>query len=110
VPRIIRDLPFLDQPRVVEVGGELVRIKPYQVVVWVSLADLGAAPFDTRTPRIPAVYDTGKDDRRKFVNRPTGTLPSSISDSIPAGSRLSEKDASPGYVRTHVRHQALRVS
>jgi hypothetical protein len=59
VPRIIRDLPFLDQPRVVEVGGEFVRIRPYQVVVWVSLAELGAAPFDNRTPRIPAVYDTG---------------------------------------------------
>lgn len=56
--RILHRLPFFAQDGVVLVGNELVQVKAYEIVVWVSLASrpvLAEGP-----PRaFPAILDTG---------------------------------------------------
>src|SRR5262249_32859866 len=55
--QVLRRLPFRDVPYTVAGSGEDVPIRPYQVVVWVSLGVGGALEKDAR--RFPAVIDTG---------------------------------------------------
>ena len=56
---IIRDLPFSDRETALEVQGQTVRILGQQIVVWVSISEAGRDALDPRTPRIPAILDTG---------------------------------------------------
>ena len=56
---IIRHLPFGESRSSLEVAGRSIPILPFQPVVWVSLVAVGPAPFDRRTPRIPAIVDLG---------------------------------------------------
>ena len=57
--RIIQELPYFGRPTSVEVRGRLFPVKRDQIVVWVSVADRGSDQLDPRTPRIPAILDTG---------------------------------------------------
>ena len=57
--RIIGELPYFDQPTTVEVRGHSLSIKREQIVLWVSVVEQGQAQLDPRTPRIPAILDTG---------------------------------------------------
>jgi hypothetical protein len=41
------------------VGNETVEIKPYQVVLWLSIAVRDMLEWDPRTPRFPALLDPG---------------------------------------------------
>jgi hypothetical protein len=59
---ILRKLPFSDRFGSIEVRGRTYRIHPYQIVVWVSIARVGEREFDPRTPRFPAIVDTGFTD------------------------------------------------
>ncbi len=59
---LLRNLPFHDRATTVEVRGRSYRILPNQIVVWVSLARHGQEELDPRTPRFPAVLDTGFTD------------------------------------------------
>jgi hypothetical protein len=59
---IVRQLPFSDRATTVQVGGGSFPVLPNQVVVWVSLGRAGQRTFDPRTPRLPAVLDTGFTD------------------------------------------------
>src|SRR5262245_2657195 len=57
--QVIRQLPFFETPISVTVGGVAVPIKPYQVVLWVSIAPMGRRHLDPGVLRFPAVLDTG---------------------------------------------------
>jgi len=59
VPTIIRNLPLEEARTHIEVHGRPVFILPFQPIVWMSVVSKGPEPFDSRTPRIPAVVDLG---------------------------------------------------
>ena len=54
--QILRQLPFRDTAHSLDVAGETVTIRPFQIVVWVSL---GTHEIDDSAPRFPAILDTG---------------------------------------------------
>jgi hypothetical protein len=54
---ILRRWPFLDTPSAVDVAGERIVIRAYQIVVWVSLSLDETLPTDML--RLPAILDTG---------------------------------------------------
>jgi hypothetical protein len=56
---ILRRVPIFEQPSEVLVADERVPIKPYQIIVWVSLSPQNVLVLDPRTPRFPAILDTG---------------------------------------------------
>lgn len=56
---ILRKLPFFDKPTTAAVRGEQVRVKPYQVIFWVSISKQDLLEWDPRMPRFPAILDTG---------------------------------------------------
>jgi hypothetical protein len=51
---IVRRSPFFDVPTNVEVRGQSVLVRPFQLVVWVSLQARGRS-----SPPLPAILDTG---------------------------------------------------
>lgn len=55
--QILRQLPFRDSAFTVEVAGETVPIRAYQIVVWVSVSP-GEA-LARGAPTFPAILDTG---------------------------------------------------
>jgi hypothetical protein len=59
LPSIIRNLPFFDRSTMVDVRRRTISVSPDQIVVWVSISELGQATLDPQTPRFPAVVDTG---------------------------------------------------
>jgi hypothetical protein len=67
VPAIIRNIPFFDRPTTVQVRGRSVRVKPDQIVVWVSVSEMGLRQLHPDTPRLPAILDTGSN--HNFVIR-----------------------------------------
>jgi hypothetical protein len=56
---ILRKLPFFEQPTSVLVRGDQLAIKPYQIIVCVSLAYRGQDELAPNTPRFPALLDLG---------------------------------------------------
>src|SRR5438874_1259856 len=56
---ILRQLPFFTEPTAVVVGGEVITIRPFQAVVWVSLAPAHQEALSPSAARFPAVLDTG---------------------------------------------------
>jgi hypothetical protein len=54
---ILRRLPFAEVPSSIEVAGEIIAVRAYQVIVWVSLTEDEA--IAEPTPRFPAILDTG---------------------------------------------------
>jgi hypothetical protein len=56
---IIRNLPFFDRTTTAQVRGRSISINRDLIVVWVSLSEIGLRACDPRTPRFPAVLDTG---------------------------------------------------
>jgi hypothetical protein len=59
VTTILRGLPYFDARTVVVVRNREVPIKPQQIVIWVSLADIEQSELVSGTPRFPAILDTG---------------------------------------------------
>ncbi len=54
---ILRQLPFRDHPYTVDVAGENVLVRAYQILVWVSLSAQPKLPKGL--PRFPAILDSG---------------------------------------------------
>ena len=52
-------LPFHENADEVAVGLERVRIRPYQIIVWVSLSAKSVLELPPHAPRFPAILDTG---------------------------------------------------
>lgn len=59
VALIIRELPYFEQPTSVHVRGRPFPVKREQIILWVSVAEQGQEQLDPRTPRLPAILDTG---------------------------------------------------
>lgn len=57
--RIIHRLPIAEEARTISVQGDGVRIHPDQIIVWVSLHLADVLEWDPKTPRLPAILDTG---------------------------------------------------
>src|SRR5262249_43501086 len=64
------------------VPGEVVPIKLYQIIVWVSVGLRQIVEWDPRTPRLPAVLDTGNNHNLSIgeghLVRWAGMLPESL--------------------------------
>ena len=58
MPVILRNSPFYDHPTTAEFSGRSVAVKRDQIIVWVSLSEMGSPEFDSRTPKVPAILDT----------------------------------------------------
>ena len=93
---ILRNLPFYDDPTIAVVRGQRLAILPRQIIVWVSLGPRGLDELDVRTPRFPAVLDTGFTDNfliheqqfRFFTGLQLQHLPSQQSFLITADRRV----------------------
>ncbi len=57
--KILNRLPYSSEPTTINLRGEAVRVRPYQIVVWVSLNLWQVNDWDVRVPRFPAILDTG---------------------------------------------------
>ena len=57
--KILDRLPYVSDPTFVRAPGEGVRVKPYQIVVYVSVSLQALVEWDPRTPSFPAILDTG---------------------------------------------------
>jgi hypothetical protein len=55
--RILDRLPIAEARREVEVGGRRVKLRPYQIVIQVSILD--THEWDSRAPIFPALVDSG---------------------------------------------------
>jgi len=55
--KILDRLPVNDEHYRLNVHGELLRIRSFQIIVQVSISDVST--WNTRTPSIPALLDTG---------------------------------------------------
>src|SRR5947209_1489909 len=56
---ILHHLPFREEADEVSCGLERIRIKPYQIIVWISITARLVRELAPQTPRIPAILDTG---------------------------------------------------
>jgi hypothetical protein len=59
VIQILRDLPFFDHETTIALATGKAVIRPFQVVVWVSITRDDVMSLDSAAPRFPAVIDTG---------------------------------------------------
>lgn len=59
MPAIIRDLPYFQQATTTEVERHSFLVKRDQIVLWISISEQGVPQLDPRSPRIPAILDTG---------------------------------------------------
>lgn len=57
--RILDRLPYRTDRSTVSVRGEVVRVRPYQIIVWVSVAPASDRRWDRRLPMLPAILDPG---------------------------------------------------
>jgi hypothetical protein len=55
--RILDRLPVAEEHILLNVSGGRLRVKPYQIIVSISISDVPT--WDARTPIIPALLDTG---------------------------------------------------
>jgi hypothetical protein len=56
---LLSKLPYLAEPDTVLVGGERVRLKDHQIIVWISIGAADAPDLAPDSPRLPAILDTG---------------------------------------------------
>jgi hypothetical protein len=59
VPTLLNRLPYFHRQTTLLVRGREEFVKPTQIIVWVSLAEVDPDVFDPATPRLPAILDTG---------------------------------------------------
>ena len=52
-------LPYFSEKTKVKVHNEVVEVKAFQIIVWVSVASDATAAWDARVPRLPAILDIG---------------------------------------------------
>jgi len=57
--KILDRLPYFSDPTSVRAPGESVRVKPYQIIVYVSVSLPALLDWDPHTPSFPAILDTG---------------------------------------------------
>ncbi len=52
-------LPYFAEKTRLMVGDETVEVKAYQIILWVSVTVQDVLEWDARTPKFPAILDTG---------------------------------------------------
>jgi hypothetical protein len=80
--KILNRLPYATTPTSVTVRGEAVRVKAYQIIVWISVGPPETSEWDPRMPRLPAILDTGNNHnfsiRRGQLVQWAGLAPQSL--------------------------------
>jgi len=66
---ILRHLPFREEADEVSCGLERVPIKPYQIIVWVSLTARPVVELPPTAPRLLALLDTGHNHNFSLQDR-----------------------------------------
>jgi hypothetical protein len=56
---IVKNAPIFDRSTTVPVDGSEIRVKPDQIIVWISISAIGSAESKPRVPVLPAILDTG---------------------------------------------------
>jgi hypothetical protein len=90
--KILDRLPISGEHLLLELRGEPLRLKPYQIIIHVSISSLRT--WDARTPIIPALLDTGLNHnfsiQEPHVSRWAGVLPQAFSvlGSMREGARI----------------------
>ena len=59
MPTILRKCPFFETHTTALVAGGGVTVRPYQIIVWVSLDPMGRPDLSPNAPRFPAILDSG---------------------------------------------------
>ncbi len=59
MPTILRQFPFFETHTTALAPGGSVTVRPYQIVVWVSLHPMGRPDLPPDAPRFPAILDSG---------------------------------------------------
>jgi hypothetical protein len=59
VPTILDRLPYSDRSTTVGLPGRSVDVKPSQIIVWVSITEIGHGELDAKALRLPVILDTG---------------------------------------------------
>ena len=59
MPTVIRDLPFYDHSTSVQARGHSVQVKRDQIIVRVSLSEMGLQQLHPNAPPLPAILDVG---------------------------------------------------
>src|SRR6516225_5475833 len=57
--KILNRLPYAAAPTTITIRGETQRMRPYQIIVWVSINVRAMVEWDPRLPQVPAILDTG---------------------------------------------------
>ncbi len=57
--KILSRLPYAVRPAELTVRGETVRVRPYQIIVWVNAGPPDFTTWDPRMPHFPAILDPG---------------------------------------------------
>jgi hypothetical protein len=57
--RIVHRLPYYVEQTTLAVRGEVLRVRPFQIIVWVSIGLREMPDWDARTPHLPAILDPG---------------------------------------------------
>lgn len=57
--RILDRLPYFAESTTVLLPNEVVRVKPHQIIAWVSVSIAQVLEWDARTPAFPAILDPG---------------------------------------------------
>src|SRR5438128_5962786 len=57
--RILDRLPYATVPTTIAVRGESQRVRPYQIIVWVSINTQDVLDWDPRLSQVPAILDIG---------------------------------------------------
>ena len=80
--KIVDRLPYFSDPTFVRAPGESVRVKPYQIIVYVSVSLQALLEWDPRTPSFPAILDTGNNHnfsiRHEQLRRWAGLQPEAL--------------------------------
>jgi hypothetical protein len=56
---MLQQLPFFEIQTTAASPDGPVLVRPYQIMVWVSISEKGIGTLDPKAPRFPAVLDTG---------------------------------------------------
>ena len=53
--KLLNALPYFPKPTTVTVREETVRVRPYQIIVWISISVWDVPEWDPGTPQLPVI-------------------------------------------------------
>src|SRR6266436_3354296 len=66
---VLRRLPFREEADEVAYALERIPIKPYQIIVWISVSSRRVLELPPHAPRFPAILDTGHNHNLSIQHR-----------------------------------------